>query len=152
MKNFKLGRMSKFTALVLGIVLSANTYALAANALYPNWNLMNVSSQTRVLTEDYSGSGAIIGGGSLFNNVSNTSLTINGLTVSTESDVQAAYDQGSDFVAGGVVYDATANKNTINVISSTIQGRTVIGGASFMNDWDKRLSTGTVTGSTVNNK
>ncbi len=136
-----------------GMVLSANLLlavnSMAADIIVPNWNLNNVDKQTRKLTTDFSGTGAVIGAGSKVGDVRNSSLTIDGLTVSTEDDPTAAVTNSSDFAAGGVVYHATAEGNALVINNSTIQGRNLFGGAAFLNDDDNRSQAGIANNNTV---
>lgn len=121
----------------------------AAENLFPNWNLNNVSQQTRQLTTNYSGTGSVVGGGSIYGNVENTSLTIDSLTVSSEDNPKTTYDNGSAFVAGGAVGNATAQYNTMEVINSTVQGRTVLGGLSSIDYIENRSGAGSANYNTV---
>ena len=130
--------------------------AWADNPLVPNWNLVDINGQIRTLTTNYSGPLAILGAGSRTGNVTNSRLNVNGLTVdtgSTDADRQAAYENGADFITGGVVYNQTANGNSVFVQNgATIQGRSVVGGMSLLSDPESRLGTGSANNNTVSIK
>lgn len=125
-------------------------YSQAMAALSPNWNIGDSESQVRQLTGDYSGTSSVIGGASTVGNATNNTLVINGFTVSTEDNVKDAYNNGTDVLIGGAVYDRTASNNKVVInTGSTIQGRTVIGGAALLDSVDHRLSTGTASNNMV---
>lgn len=135
-------QVTNFSLALLILCLFLGT-AQAASVVSPNWNLNDINSQIRQPTVNYSGTSAVIGGASLTGGASNNILTVNGLTLSTEDDLQTSYDNGTDVVIGGAVYHNTANANRVNILNNaTIQGRTVIGGAALLNDVDHRLDFG----------
>lgn len=137
-----------FISIFVLVFTSASLWA--ADVVAPTWSVPSVDNQIRNLTENYNGAKAVLGAGSRFGNVSNSTLTINGLTVDTESDLQGAYANGTGYVVGGAVYDKTASSNRANITgSSTIQGRTVFGGAAFLDNLDNRFGTGTASNNVV---
>ncbi len=140
--------------LTLCFILSFVSVGWSQNPLAPNWNLDNLGSQIRVLDHDYNGLGYLIGGGSLFGNANNNSLTIRStdgsmLTVAP-TNYASLWHSGGDFVAGGAVYDAFANGNTLTIDNSSVTARTAIGGAALLRELDLRLSSGTANYNTVN--
>lgn len=148
MKNKKVLLLKVFIGFCIFNFLSFSVFA--ADVISPNWNLNDINSQIRSLTADYSGTSAIIGGASKNGNASNNTLIINGLTVSTESDNQAAYDNGTYMLGGGAVYNHQASKNQVQVLNgSTIQGRDVFGGAGLLDYWENRANSAYVNGNNV---
>lgn len=148
MKNKKIMLLKIFIGFCVCNFLSFSVFA--ADVISSNWNLNDISSQIRSLTADYSGTSSIIGGASKNGNASNNTLIINGLTVSTESDNQTAYDNGTGILAGGAVYDHEANQNSVQVINgSTIQGRTVIGGIAMLDAYENRANNGQANNNSV---
>lgn len=136
------------TVVLFNFILVTN--GVAADTFAPTWNLSNIGSQTRELTTNYTGTGAVIGGGSVIGSATHNSLTVNGLTVSTETDPKTAYENGADFIAGGAVYDAVGDYNQfITSGGTTIQGRTVLGGVALLDNIDNRLGTGSANNNTV---
>ena len=142
--------------LTLCFILSFVSVGWSQNPLAPNWNLDNLGSQIRVLDHDYNGLGYLIGGGALYGNASENSLTIDGANIGTgmsDANFQTLWLNGADFVAGGAVYDRAALNNTLTVQNgSVVLGRTLIGGAALLDDLDHRLSSGTANYNTVNVK
>ncbi len=132
--------------------------SVAADVFAPTWNLSNIGSQVRELTTNYTGTGVVIGGGSLYGDANKNQLIVDstahaGLTTvstgSTAASAKTAYENGSDFMAGGAVYNAYANLNKLTVNGATIRGRSVLGGAALLDSIDNRLGIGSAMGNTV---
>ena len=151
----KVGLLCKLgNSLIISIfVFFVTLNSWAADAVSPTWRVPSVDNQVRNLTENYSGANPVVGAGSAYGNASNSTLSIDGLTVSTEGDLNAAYTNGTAYVVGGAVYNNQASGNhAIIKNSSTIQGRTVFGGAAFLDSPDNRLGTGSASNNTVSIK
>ncbi len=131
MNNKRFALVKIFVGVFVLSFLSATINA--DNPVSPNWNINDIGTQIRSLTTNYSGTAAVIGGASILGNASSNSIIINGLNVSTENDPTAAYDNGTDIIAGGAAYNHQANSNNVQILNgSTIQGRSIFGGAAFL--------------------
>lgn len=139
--------------------LTAATCVTAQNLLN-NWVGSSVDGQIRVVNQDNENKSlAIVGGGSFYGNVTNTSLTVNNKNISindpdTAQKALAREKSNGEYVAGGAVWNATANGNTLNLSNMTgasvLEGRNAYGGIAVLNSHLKRFESGSATNNTVN--
>ncbi|MDY6040214.1 MAG: hypothetical protein SPI69_06920, partial [Elusimicrobiaceae bacterium] len=140
--------------------LTAATCVMAQQNLEANWQGHAIDGQHRTVNGDNPDRDlAIVGAGSFYNNVTNSSLTVNNKNISISNDTAAAgtvNPSGSKgaFVAGGAVWNATASGNTLNLTNMTganlLRGRDAIGGAAVLREPLERFSSGSATNNTVN--
>lgn len=133
---------------------------VTAQILENNWVGSSVDGQVRVVNQDNENKNlAIVGGGSFYGSVTNTSLTVNNKNISINDPnvAQEALTRENSkgaYVAGGAVWNATANGNTLNLSNMTgasvLEGRDAYGGIAVLNDHLKRFESGSATNNTVN--
>lgn len=145
--------------LAVFLLLPTAVCVQAAQNLLPNWEMGNITGQNRTVTDSSNVNKplAIVGAGS-FNDgsVTNSSLTIDGVSVSINSDDAAdeAYSQSSvtrgAYVAGGAVFNNTAAGNTLNVSNTTLTGRDAYGGTAQVAEPADRFGAGSANNNVVN--
>ncbi len=147
--------------LFAGLFLTAATYAVAQQNLEANWQGYAIDGQHRTVTDNSNANKdlAIVGAGSFFGDVTNSSLTVDNKNISINTPGAAASTQnptGSKgaYVAGGAVQNATASGNTLNLSNLTggneLEGRDAIGGAAVLRDPLLRAANGSAVNNTVN--
>lgn len=150
--------MRKFLVAVLFVML-APLFAQAQN-IQMNWDGQNYS---REITDDSNDnkSLAIVGAGSIDTGaIDGASMTVNGkkININTDAVAQEVYNSvdrteanaqfgipvsgketiGS-YVAGGAAYRNNVTNSSVSMTGTTLQGRDVMGGASFLLDGSARL-------------
>lgn len=139
--------------------LTAATCVTAQN-LDNNWGGVAIDGQHRTVNQDNANTSlAIVGGGSYDGNVTNTTLTVDNKNIrinnaSTALDAIGRQNSNGEYVAGGAVWNAIADGNTLNLSNMTggsvLQGRNAIGGIAVLDDDMERFSTGSANNNTVN--
>ena len=145
--------------LAVFLLLPTAVCVQAAQDLKPNWGLNDITGQNRTVTDSSNQNNplAIVGAGSLEDgSVTNSSLTIDGVSVSINSQTAAdqAYaptsaTQGA-YVAGGAVFNNTAAGNTLNISNTTLTGRDAYGGAANLKYTADRFGAGSANNNVVN--
>lgn len=150
--------MRKFLVAVLFVML-APLFAQAQN-IQMNWDGQN---HHREITDDSNDnkSLAIVGAGSLDTGaIDGASMTVNGkkININTDAVAKEVYDSvdrteanakfgipvsGTEtigsYVAGGAAYRNNVTNSSVSMTGTTLQGRDVMGGASFLLDGSARL-------------
>lgn len=151
--------MRKFLVAVF-CVLFAPLFVQAAQNIQMNWDGQN---HHREITDDSNDnkSLAIVGAGSLDTGaIDGASMTVNGkkININTDAVAKEVYDSvdrteenakfgipvsgketiGS-YVAGGAAYRNNVTNSSVSMTGTTLQGRDVMGGASFLLDGSARL-------------
>lgn len=152
--------MRKFLTAVF-CVLFAPLFVQAAQDLQMNWDGQN---HYREITDDSSDnkSLAIVGAGSIDTGaIDGASMTVNGkkININTDAVAKKVYDSvdrssaeaitfgipvsGTEtigsYVAGGAAYRNNVTNSSVSMTGTTLQGRDVMGGASFLLDGSARL-------------
>ncbi|MCI7044374.1 MAG: autotransporter outer membrane beta-barrel domain-containing protein [Spirochaetes bacterium] len=151
--------MRKFLVAVF-CVLFAPLFVQAAQNIQMNWDGQN---HHREITDDSNDNKplAIVGAGSLDTGaIDGASMTVNGkkININTDAVAQQVYDSvdrteenakfgipvsGTEttgaYVAGGAAYRNNVTNSSVSMTGTTLQGRDVMGGASFLLDGSARL-------------
>ncbi|MGN0025245.1 MAG: autotransporter domain-containing protein [Candidatus Avelusimicrobium sp.] len=146
--------------LLFAVFFLTAAICVTAQNLENNWVGEAVDGQHRTVNQDNENKSlAIVGGGSFNGNVTNSSLTVNNKNISINDPstaITALQRQNSngEYVAGGAVWNANANGNTLNLSNMTgatvLQGRNAIGGIAVLDDHLERFSNGSANNNTVN--